>query len=109
MLEKIKKALSDESVEYNSVEDLFAIVGINHEVFEDAYRCLAKKTNVVMKRQASEVWVNQYSKNLLKCWNANMDIQYVVDAYACIVYIISYISKAEREMGMLLGNAQREA
>ena len=38
-----------------------------------------------------------------------MDIQYVVDAYACIVYIISYISKAEREMGMLLGNAQREA
>ena len=38
-----------------------------------------------------------------------MDIQYVVDAYACVVYIISYISKAEREMGLLLGNAQREA
>lgn len=37
-----------------------------------------------------------------------MDIRYVVDAYACVVYIISYISKAEREMGLLLGNAQRE-
>lgn len=37
-----------------------------------------------------------------------MDIQYVVDAFACVVYIISYISKAEREMGLLLGNAQRE-
>lgn len=31
-----------------------------------------------------------------------------VDAYACIVYI-SYISKAEREIGLLLGNAQKEA
>uniref|UniRef100_A0A9J8C4U4 ATP-dependent DNA helicase n=1 Tax=Cyprinus carpio carpio TaxID=630221 RepID=A0A9J8C4U4_CYPCA len=38
-----------------------------------------------------------------------MDIQYVTDAYACIVYIISYISKSEREMGLLLANAQRES
>ena len=109
MLEKIEKALSDETVSYNSAIDLFASVGINQEVFQGAYRCLAKKTNVVMKRQTSEVWVNQYSKNLLKCWKANMDIQYVVDTYACVVYIISYISKPEREMGMLLGNAQGEA
>ena len=61
-----------------------------------------------MKRQANEAWINQYSKPLLKCWNANIDIQYVVDAYVCVVYIISYISKAEKEMGLLLGNAQRE-
>ncbi|KAM7418505.1 hypothetical protein PAMA_015902 [Pampus argenteus] len=38
-----------------------------------------------------------------------MDIQFVVDAYACVVYIVSYISKAEREMGLLLGNAHKEA
>ena len=63
----------------------------------------------MLKRQISEVWINHYSKPLLKCWNANMDIQYVVDAYACVVYIISYISKAEREMGLLLGNAHKEA
>lgn len=32
-----------------------------------------------------------------------------MDAYVCVVYIISYISKAEREIGLLLTNAQREA
>ncbi len=58
---------------------------------------MTKKTNVVLKRKPSDVWVNQYNKDLLRCWNANMDIQFVVDAYSCIVYIISYISKAERE------------
>lgn len=33
----------------------------------------------------------------------------MVDAYACAVYVISYISKAEKEIGLLLQNAQREA
>lgn len=38
-----------------------------------------------------------------------MDIQFVFDAYSCVVYIVSYIPKAEREIGLLLDQAQREA
>jgi len=38
-----------------------------------------------------------------------MDIQYIIDAYACVVYIVSYISKAEREMSQLLEHAKIEA
>ena len=45
----------------------------------------------------------------MRCWNANMDIQFVTDAYACVVYIVSYISKSEREMGLLLSHAHKEA
>lgn len=105
----IKEALSDEDARYDTVEQLFKHLGINQALFEEAYNRCGRNTHVVLKRQANEVWINQYSKPLLKCWNANMDIQYVVDAYACVVYIISYISKAEREMGLLLGNAQWEA
>ncbi|XP_073323364.1 uncharacterized protein [Pagrus major] len=109
IMTKIKTALSDENASFDSVEQLFRHLGLNQTVFEAAYNRVGRKTHVVLKRQANEVWINQYSKPLLKCWNANIDIQYVVDAYACVVYIISYISKAEKEMGLLLGNAQREA
>ena len=35
-------------------------------------------------------------------------MQFVVDAYVCIVYMISYMWKAEKELGLLV-NAQREA
>lgn len=38
-----------------------------------------------------------------------MDIQFVLDPFSCIVYIVSYISKAEREMGMLLKQTKIEA
>ena len=40
----------------------------------------------------------------MKCWKANVCVHLVVYAYACIVYIISYMSKAERETVLLLTN-----
>lgn len=38
-----------------------------------------------------------------------MDIQFVLDPFSCIVYVVSYISKAEREMCMLLKQTEIEA
>ncbi|XP_029933202.1 uncharacterized protein LOC115377530, partial [Myripristis murdjan] len=108
ILEDVKKAV-ERDVPPASVEDLFRSLRINQEIFECAYRRLEKKHKVVYRRGVNEVWVNQYSKQLLKCWNANMDISFVTDAYAVVIYIISYITKAEREIGLLLTNAQKEA
>ena len=38
-----------------------------------------------------------------------MDIQYVLDVYACAMYIVSYISKAQKGMSELLHKAVEEA
>ncbi|XP_072564692.1 uncharacterized protein, partial [Paramormyrops kingsleyae] len=109
IMKKVKDAVLNPEANYDSVDCLFSTIGISQEIFEAAYSRITKKTTIVLKRRPCEVWVNQYNRDLLRCWNANMDIQFVVDAYSCIVYIISYISKAEREMGLLLANAQKEA
>ncbi|XP_073696195.1 uncharacterized protein [Garra rufa] len=109
IMKKVRECLLNSDAVFDSVDSMFASIGINQEIFECAYNKMSKKTNVVLKRKPTDIWVNQYNKDLLRCWNANMDIQFVVDAYSCIVYIISYISKAEREMGLLLANAQKEA
>ncbi len=37
-----------------------------------------------------------------------MDIQYVLNAYACVMYVASYIMKSERSMGELLKNVAAE-
>lgn len=78
-------------------------------MYENALNVLSKNLTVVLKRQPNELWTNQYNPCLLKCWNANMDIQFVLDPFSCIVYIVSYISKSEREMGMLLRQTKLEA
>ena len=38
-----------------------------------------------------------------------MDIQYVLDVYACAMYIVSYISKAQKGMSELLRKSVAEA
>ena len=42
-------------------------------------------------------------------WQANMDIQFVLNAYACVMYVASYIMKTERSMGELLKRVVAEA
>ena len=37
-----------------------------------------------------------------------MDIQYILDPYACVMYIASYMLKSEAAMGELLKNVCRE-
>ena len=89
--------------------EIFSDLNLTQAQFEEAHRRLAKKRSVVLQRNPDELWINQYNPCLLKCWDANMDIQFVLDPFSCIVYIISYISKSEREMGMLLKQTKIEA
>ena len=63
---------------------------------------------IILKRQPSEQNVNCYSQAVLRVWQTNMDIQYVTNAYACVMYFASYVLKAEKGMGELLKLAAKE-
>ncbi|XP_062614683.1 uncharacterized protein LOC134276442 [Saccostrea cucullata] len=93
----------------DTTNDTFIELGMSQEIFEEAYNRVTSKQTIILQREPSEMWTNQYNPCLLKCWDANLDIQYVLDPFSCIVYIISYISKSEREMGMLLKQTKIEA
>ena len=97
---------SDEEAEWN---DILQQAGISQDEFEKYLSKVSQKQTVYLKRRVQDQWINNYNPDLIRCWNGNMDIQYVLDAYACAMYIVSYITKSEREMGDLLKNAQKEA
>ena len=80
----------------------------NYDDYINALRTVTQKSYVHMKRETDDAWVNNYNPQLLKCWNANMDIQYVTDPYSCIMYIVSYISKGESELSEILTQARAE-
>ncbi|XP_052412218.1 uncharacterized protein LOC127957635 [Carassius gibelio] len=108
IIKKVKAALNSD-VNFDSVDAFFSSIGINQTMFEKAYNECSKKKSIVLKRNPKDVWVNQYNRDLLRAWQGNMDIQYVTDAFSVVVYILSYITKAEQEMGLLLQRAQNEA
>ena len=74
-----------------------------------AIRLSLKHNTLLLKRAPAEIRFNCYNPNLRKAWQANMDIQFVLDPYACAVYILSYITKGQRGMSKLLCKACDEA
>ncbi|CAG2195133.1 unnamed protein product [Mytilus edulis] len=109
VLHNLWTIINNENLGDITTDRLFAAAGITQKDLEDASNILTKRNTVTLKRSPSDLWINQYNPDLLRCWNANMDIQFITDAYSCVMYIISYISKAEREMGIVLENASKEA
>ncbi|VDI25237.1 Hypothetical predicted protein [Mytilus galloprovincialis] len=82
---------------------------MNDENYIKAIRSNLSGPKVFLKRKPSEVRVNGYMKTVLIAWQANHDLQFVLDAFACAVYIVSYISKSQKGMSALLDQAAKEA
>ena len=91
-LPRVMEEMSKEPLP-DTTPHLLSAVGITQAIYEKAMCALAAKTTFVYKRDPKDSWVNPYNPRLVRAWNANMDIQYVVDPYSCIRYIVSYISK----------------
>ena len=92
-----------------SIDDIISQAGFQHyEEFQDALTLIGTKPEIVMQREVKDTWVNPYNPDLLRAWNANLDVQYILDPYSCVMYILSYISKSEHELGEILKTALEE-
>ena len=85
------------------------VIGMSEEEYIKCIRASLKGPKMFLKRNPSEMRVNYYNPALLKAWNANLDIQFVLDPYACATYIVTYISKSQRGISAMLDKASQEA
>ncbi len=71
--------------------------GVSEDAYLQALKVSSSRRSVILKRDITESCINNYNPNLLKIWRANLDLQYVLDAYAWIMYVTSYLCKAEKQ------------
>ena len=90
-------------------ENFLNNIQLSEESNIHAIRWNIKRNTLFLKRTPSEIMINSYNTKLLKAWQANIDIQYVLDPYACATYILSYITKGQRGMSRLIEKASEEA
>ena len=57
---------------------------------------------IILKHATTEMQINGYNPTIMKIWKGNMDIQYITDAISAVMYVCSYMMKAEKGMGDLL-------
>ena len=48
---------------------------------------------MTIEKNTTDPRFNMYNKEMIKAWNANMDIQLALDTYAIVTYIVSYMNK----------------
>ena len=82
---------------------------LTQEEYMQAVRSTLNSPKVFLARKPSEARINAYMKFVADAWQANHDVQFVLDSYACATYIVSYINKQEKGMSALLDKACKEA
>ena len=88
-----------------SLESILDQVGITQDVYLDALRWTKTQHGqpaVLLQRSPQELNVNNYNRTMMLAWEANLDIQFVTNTYACVLYVASYISKPEKTLGDVL-------
>jgi hypothetical protein len=90
-------------------DQLLEELSVSEHEYILAIRSSLSCPTIFLKRSPNELRINNYNPACLLAWRANMDIQFVLDVYACAMYIVSYISKAQKGMSELLRRACAEA
>ena len=59
---------------------------------------------LLLKRETRDVFINNFNQKLMDVHGANIDIQYITDAYAVVEYVSNYCTKLENGNTALLKN-----
>ena len=109
VLAKVHKVLADGHTDL-SLNEILIRAKVSPNEYTEALEVSSKGSVVVLKRQPNEINIKNYNGPVTLAWQANTDIQYVlINAYACIMYVASYIMKTDRAMGVLLKQVASEA
>ena len=110
-VKKIVSLLNDlHKAESNvNFDEFLAELGIDYALYVKSVRSTLNRPKIFLKRSVAESRINNYNETLIKSWMANMDLQFVLDPFSCVSYIVSYISKGQRGLSNLLKDACADA
>ncbi|XP_062414952.1 uncharacterized protein LOC134107225 [Pungitius pungitius] len=94
-LQPLNLLLNEPETASLSLQQLLAKCNLTLQEYEGCLNVINKSSAVILKREPKDCWVNGYNPHLLKAWDANIDVSYILNAYSCIMYLTSYITKKE--------------
>ena len=68
-------------------------------------RSIAHGSQVLLQRDLDEMWINNYNPDWIVAWNANIDLQPVLDFFAVITYVTDYWAKPDEGLTQILREA----
>ena len=90
-------------------DEMLQELNINLTEYLAAVQTTIVRTKMFFQRRPSEIRMNNYMKNCLQFWRANHDIQPSIEPYGMVKYILSYVTKGQKGMSVVMEKACREA
>jgi len=86
-----------------SLEDILQILSIRDvNEYKSIIRTVIKRPTVFLKRTIKQRMISGFNEELFPLWQSNMDIQFILDVYSCVRYVIEYIGKSQRGISKLM-------
>ena len=98
-------------VQMGNIRHIYSLqeVHIHHEQYMVALCSTLKKPKLFLSRNVIDIHVNVYMKDLVMASQASHDIQPMLDAYSCVMYLCDYVTKALEDLRTLIAEACKEA
>ena len=85
-----------------SYSSFLLCLGFTEERYLRALQAGIERPTVFHKRKLKHLMVNAFNRDFLTTWEANVDIQHILNPWAATMYVASYISKSQRGLSSLM-------
>ena len=100
--DRLINAISHTDSNITKFDDLLKFLGCDLDKYILSVRSSLTRTRIFIKRSPKDIRINPFSLKIISLMRSNMDIQFVLNAYACVGYVVDYINKSNRGMSKLL-------
>ena len=101
-LKPVFELLNDPKTESLDLPQLLERCNLSRDELSEYLDAMSSSNTVILKRDPKDCMVNPYNPDVLDAWDANMDIQYILNVHSCIMYMTGYVTKAEHGMSEYL-------
>ena len=92
-----------------SFDEMLLDLNLSLEDYYKSVQSSLSRPKLFLKREPCEIRINNYMRNCLEFWRANHDIQLCLSPYAMVQYMLSYVTKAQKGMSVVMDRACQEA
>ena len=108
ILEAVQITLGTVDVNNTTIEALCTQIGVSTDTYMAALSLASKGPNVILKRNPCDIFINPSNTEILQLWGGNIDLQYVINEIATVMYVCSYMTKGKKAMGETLKCVAKE-
>ena len=109
MLKMVQDALHKDSTHLaTTINELLSDIGVGLDSYLEVIRLCSRGPTVVLHHSPCDAYINSCNADILRLWGANVDLQYVMNEVATVMYVCSYMTKGEKAMGETLKRVAKE-